>query len=53
MRNQDKKDSIEKRLLAYEEDIKHSKEYDHVIINDNVENCFNDIKNIISKRLKS
>ena len=49
-RNQDGKDSIKNRLLAYTEDIKHSDEYDHVIVNDNVEKCFNDIKEIISKR---
>ena len=49
-RNQDGKDSINNRLLAYTEDIKHSDEYDHVIVNDNVEKCFNDIKEIISKR---
>ena len=50
-RNQDDKESIEKRLLAYSKDIEHSNEYDHVIINDNVENCFNSIKKIISDRL--
>ena len=51
-RNQDGKESIEKRLLAYSEDVKHSKEYDHVLVNDNVENCFNKIKKIISESLK-
>ena len=51
-RNQDGKESIEKRLLAYSEDVKHSKEYDHVLVNDNVENCFNKIKEIISESLK-
>ncbi len=51
-RNQDGKESIKNRLLAYSEDIKHSGEYDHVIINDNVETCFNEIKKIIFNRLK-
>ena len=51
-RNQDGDESIKKRLLAYSQDIQHSKEYDHVIINDNVEDCFNKIKKIISDRLK-
>ena len=50
-RNQDEKESIKKRLLAYSEDIKHTKEYDHVIVNDNVENCFKKIKKIISDKL--
>ena len=52
-RNQDDKESIKNRLLAYSRDIEHSNEYDHVIINDNVENCFNSIKKIISGRLNT
>ena len=52
-RNQDDKESIKNRLLAYSKDVEHSNEYDHVIINDNVENCFNSIKKIISERLNS
>ncbi len=52
-RNQDGKESIKKRLLAYSNDIKHSDEYDYVIVNDNVENCFKQIKKIISDRLKN
>ncbi len=52
-RNQDDKESIKNILLAYSRDIEHSNEYDHVIINDNVENCFNSIKKIISGRLNT
>ncbi len=52
-RNQDDQESIKKRLLAYSEDIKHTKEYDHVIVNDNVEDCFKKIKKIISERIGS
>ena len=52
-RNQDGKDSIKNRLMAYSQDIKHANEYDHVIVNDNVENCFKEIKKIISNRLNS
>ena len=52
-RNQDGKESIQNRLLAYSKDIKHSNEYDHVVVNDNVEDCFNSIKKIISKRLNT
>ena len=51
-RNQDEKESIKRRLLAYSEDIKHTDEYDHVIVNDNVENCFKKIKKIISEKLE-
>ncbi len=50
-RNQDGEESIKNRLLAYTEDIKHQGEYDHVVVNDNVDNCFNKIKEIIKKRL--
>ena len=52
-RNQDGKESIKNRLLAYSKDIKHSSEYDHVVVNDNVEDCFNSIKKIISKSLNT
>ncbi len=52
-RNQDGKESIKNRLLAYSQDIKHSNEYDHVIVNDNVEDCFNSIKKIISNRFNT
>ena len=47
-RNQDNKDAIKRRLSAYSKDVIHSKNYDHVIVNDKVENCFNEIKRIIS-----
>jgi guanylate kinase len=51
-RNQDGEESIKNRLLAYSQDVQHSNEYDHVIVNDNVDKCFNKIKKIISNRLK-
>ena len=50
-RNQDGKESIKNRLLAYSQDITHANEYDHVIINDNVDKCFNEIKKIISEKI--
>ena len=52
-RNQDGKDSIKKRLMAYSKDIKHATEYDHVIVNDNVENCYKEIKQIITEKLNT
>ena len=51
-RNQDDKEAIKRRMLAYSKDIVHKKDYDYVLINDNVEKCFNNIKEIISKHLK-
>ena len=46
-RNQDNIDIISKRLLTYDDDIHHWSDYDHVIINDNLENCFLQIEKII------
>jgi guanylate kinase len=47
MRNQDNIDIISKRLKAYDSDINHWSDYDHVIINDNLEHCFLQIEKII------
>ena len=49
--NEDDKEAIKRRMLAYSKDISHKKDYDYVLINDNVENCFNKLKKIISKHL--
>ena len=51
-RNQDDKEAIKRRMLAYSKDIVHQKDYDYVLVNDNVEKCFNNIKEIILKYLK-
>ena len=51
-RNQDDKDAIKKRMLAYSKDVVHQKDYDYVLINDNVDDCFNRLKKIISKHLQ-
>ena len=50
-RNQDDKEAIKRRMLAYSKDVAHKKDYDYVLTNDNVENCFNKLKKIISKHL--
>jgi guanylate kinase len=47
-RNQDNIDIISKRLETYDNDIHHWSDYDHVIINDNLEHCFSQIEKIIS-----
>ena len=47
-RNQDKKEVVEKRLKSYKEDIRHWNDYDYIVINDNLENCFRQIENIIT-----
>ena len=46
-RNQDNIDIISKRLQAYDNDVHHWSDYDHVIINDNLEHCFSQIEKII------
>jgi guanylate kinase len=46
-RNQDKIDIISKRLKAYDSDILHWSDYDYVIINDNLDQCFFQIEKII------
>ena len=48
-RNQDKTEVIKKRLKAYEDDIFHWSDYDHVIINDSLDNCFAQIEKIIKE----
>ncbi len=47
-RNQDNEVAIKRRLNAYNVDVSHSKSYDHVLVNDKVETCLNQIKKIIS-----
>ena len=46
-RNQNTEDEITKRFNAFDEDIKRWKDYDYIIINDNLETCFRQIENII------
>jgi guanylate kinase len=51
-RNQDKTEVIIKRLKAYDNDILHWSDYDHVIINDNLDHCFTMIEKIINEEKK-
>jgi len=46
-RNQDKPDVVEERLKAYDTDSAHKKDYDFVVINDNLEDCFKEVEKII------
>ena len=46
-RNQDKPEVVEERLKAYDTDFEHKKDYDNVVINDNLENCFKEVEKII------
>ena len=49
-RNQDNIDIVSKRLKAYDSDVHHWSDYDHVIINDNLEFCFAQIEKIIKSK---
>ena len=52
-RNQNTKEELEKRLNSFEEEVKHWKDYDYIIINENLETCFKQIENIILNNKKS
>ena len=47
-RNQDSYQEVERRFKAYDDDVQHWKDYDYVIINENLENCYQQIEKIIS-----
>ena len=46
-RNQDSLQEVERRFNAYEEDTQHWKDYDYVLINENLDNCYKQIEKII------
>jgi len=46
-RNQNTKQEINKRFNSFEEDVKHWKDYDYIIINKNLETCFKQIEKVI------
>ena len=53
-RNQDSPKEVERRFKAYDNDINHWKDYDYIVINENLENCYKQIENIIlTKKEKS
>ncbi len=51
-RNQNSIDEIDKRFNSFDEDTKHWKDYDYVIINKNLEVCFKKIEEIIKVHKK-
>ena len=46
-RNQNTLTEVEKRFNSFDEDIKHWKDYDYIIINKNLEVCFKQLEKII------
>ncbi len=51
-RNQNTSEEIEKRFNSFEENIKHWKDYDYILLNENLEVCFKQIENIILNKKK-
>ena len=47
-RNQDSSKEVERRFKSYDEDIKHWDDYDYIMINEILENCYKQIEIIIS-----
>ena len=51
-RNQNTKEEIKKRFNSFDEDVKHWKDYDYILINKNLDVCFRQIENIILGKKK-
>ena len=46
-RDQNTKEEVDKRYKSFNEDVKHWNDYDYIIINKNLDNCFKQIESII------
>tara|TARA_A100001015_G_scaffold199646_1_gene222909 strand:- start:168 stop:767 length:600 start_codon:yes stop_codon:yes gene_type:complete len=46
-RDQNTKEEVEKRFKSFDDDVKHWKDYDYIIINKNLETCFKQIEKIL------
>ena len=46
-RNQDLPEEVERRFKGFDSDILHWADYDYIVINENLENCYKQIENII------
>ena len=55
LRNRDMKDKniVEQRMRQFNNDIKHWKNYDFVVINDDLEKCYKEIIVLINKKIKN
>tara|TARA_B100001057_G_C22638221_1_gene867146 strand:+ start:203 stop:796 length:594 start_codon:yes stop_codon:yes gene_type:complete len=51
-RNQNSREEIDLRFKSFNEDIKHWNDYDYIIINKNLDNCFKQIEEIIKSNKK-
>ena len=51
-RENNKEEIINERMKKFEDDVKHWEDYDYVVINDNLEICIHEIKDLIDSELK-
>ena len=51
-RHQGQEKLIKERMKKFNEEVSHWNEYDHVVVNDNLEICYNNILNIIKSEKK-
>ena len=51
-RNQNSPEEVEYRFKAFDDDIKHWKDYDYIVINKNLESCFKQLERIIKSNKK-
>jgi len=47
------KNIVEERMKQFDEDIEHWENYDFVVINDNLEKCYNEIIKLINKKVEN
>ena len=52
-RNQNSPEEVECRFKAFDEDVKHWKDYDYIVINKNLEVCFKQLEQIIKLNKQS
>jgi len=52
--NRDMKDKVivEERMRQFSKDVLHWKNYDYVVINDNLENCYNEVNHLIKSEIE-
>ena len=55
LKNRDMRDKhiVDERMKQFNEDIEHWENYDFVVINDNLDKCYNEIIKIISKKIEN
>ena len=49
----DNSESVQKRMLEYENEMSHSNEYNHIVVNDNIEECIKKVCDIIKNERRS